>query len=244
MRINFSDLPNQLHTQVGVEFDVVPAGGHNMTGKVERKIQEVKCSIERSYDKQKLSILQWETVAAEIANAVNDMPLALGNTVSDFEEMDLITPNRLRLGRNNNRSPVGPLFVTNDPSKVFAENTMIFNAWFETWLISHVPKLMHQPKWFQTEYHIKIGDIVLFLKKEGLLNSTYQYGMVSGVEESRDGKIRTVTLKYRNHNEGVNRETRRAVRQLIVIHKVDELNIIQELGKVATAVDIKKHLMQ
>ena len=126
-----------------------------MTGKVERKIQEVKCSIERSYDKQKLSILQWETVAAEIANAVNDMPLALGNTVSDFEEMDLITPNRLRLGRNNNRSPVGPLFVTNDPSKVFAENTMIFNAWFETWLISHVPKLMHQPKWFQTEYHIK-----------------------------------------------------------------------------------------
>ena len=242
MRISYSDLRNKLHLEVGVDFDVVPTGGHNMTGKVERKIQEVKNSIERSYDKQRFSILQWETVAAEIGNAINDLPLALGNLVSDFEEMDLITPNRLRMGRNNNRSPVGPLFVVNDPSKFFIENTKIFNAWFETWLTSHVPKLMHQPKWFRTEYDMKVGDIVLFLKKEGLLNSTYQYGMVKDVEVSKDGKIRTVILKYRNHQESVDRETRRAVRQLVVIHRVEELNIVQELGSIATAVDVKKRL--
>ena len=44
---------------------------------------------------------KWETVSAEIANAINDLPLALGNIVSNYENMDLITPNRLRLGRNN-----------------------------------------------------------------------------------------------------------------------------------------------
>ena len=242
MRINYSDLRNKLHLEVGVEFDVVPAGGHNMTGKVERKIQEIRSSIERSYDKQRFSILQWQTVVAEIGNAINDLPLALGNLVSDFEEMDLITPNRLRMGRNNNRSPVGPLFVVSDPSKFFIENAKIFNSWFETWLTSHVPKLMNQPKWFRTDYDIKVGDIVLFLKKEGLLNSTYQYGMVKSVEVGKDEKIRTVILKYRNHHEAVDRETRRAVRQLVVIHKVDELDIIQELGTIATAVDMKKHL--
>ena len=64
MRISYSDLRNKLHLEVGVDFDVVLTGGHNMTGKVERKIQEVKNSIERSYDKQRFSILQWETVAA------------------------------------------------------------------------------------------------------------------------------------------------------------------------------------
>ena len=198
--------------------------------------------MERSYDKQRLSIIQWETVASEIANTINDLPLALGNLVSDFEEMDLITPNRLRMGRNNNRSPVGPLFVVNDPSKFFVENTKIFNAWFETWLTSHVPKLMKQPKWFRTEYDIKVGDVVLFLKKEGLLNSTYQYGMVKSVEVSKDDKIRTVILKYRNHHEAVDRETRWAVRQLVVIHKVDELDIVQELGNIATAVDMRKRM--
>ena len=109
---------------------------------------------------------------------------------------------------------------------------------------SHVPKLIHQSEWFRTEYDMKEGDVVLFLKKEGLLNSTYQYGMVKCVEVGRDDKIRTVILKYRNHNESVDRETRRAVRQLIVIHRVDELNIIQELGNIATAVDMRKRMSE
>ena len=240
MRISFTDIRKKLHSRHRVEFDLVPIGGHNMTGKVERKIQEIKKSIAKTYAKEELSELQWETAAAEIANTVNDLPLALGNIVSDFEEMDLLTPNRLRMGRNNNRSPVGPLFVTNDPSKIFTENTNIFNAWFETWLTSHVPKLMAQPKWFTTKHHIKEGDVVLFLKKEGLLNSTYQYGIVVEVKKARDGIVRKVKLRYRNHHEGVDRETDRATTQVVVIHKVEELNIIQELGQIATMVDMKK----
>ena len=40
-----------------------------------------------------MSVLKWETISAEVSNAVNDLPLALGNIVSDFENMDLITPN-------------------------------------------------------------------------------------------------------------------------------------------------------
>ena len=157
--------------------------------------------------------------------------------------MDILTPNRLRLGRNNERSPVGPLLVTNDPSKFFEENSDIFECWFDCWLISHVPKLMHQPKWYNTEYHLADGDIVLFLKKEGLLNGTYQYGIVKSTEIGRDQKVRTAIIRYRNHNEEFDRETRRAVRQLIVIHRVDELDIIHELGKIATLADMKMKLL-
>ena len=243
MKISFIDLKNKLHREMGVEFDLSPVGGHNVTGKVERKIREVKESIAKSFQNRRLSILQWETVGAETANAINDMPLALGNVVSDFESMDLLTPNRLRLGRNNERSPVGPLLVTSDPSKFFTENSDIFNCWFECWLTSHVPKLMHHPKWFNSDYHLKEGDVVLFLKKEGLLNETYQYGMVKSVEVGRDQKIRTVVVRYRNYNEDFDRETRRAVRQLIVIHRVDELDIIHELGKIATIADMKRKLL-
>ena len=242
MQIDFTDLRNQLHHQESVEFEIVPVGGHNFTGKVERVIKEVKLSIERCYENQRFSILQWETVGEEIANAINDMPLALRNIVSDFEEMDLVTPNRLKLGRNNNRSPVGPLYVTNDPTRFFTANEAIFSTWFEAWLTSHVHKLMPQPKWYVTSHHIKEGDVVLFLKKEGKLNTTYQYGIVKEAKSGRDGIVRKVTVRYRNHNESFDRETCRAVRQLIVIHRVDELNIIQELGKIATIVDMKKSL--
>ena len=242
MKINFTDLQNQLHRDMSVEFDVVPVGGHNVTGKVERKIRSVKESITKSFDKRRLSILQWETVGAEVANAINDLPLALGNSVSDFESMDILTPNRLRLGRNNNRSPVGPMHVTSDPSKFFKDNTDIFNCWFECWLTGYVPQLMHHPKWFNTNYHLKEGDVVLFLKKEGLLNETYQFGIIESVEISRDQIVRAANVRYRNHDESFDRTTRRTVRQLIVIHRVDELNIVYELGQIATIADIKRKL--
>ena len=155
-------------------------------------------------NKERLSVLQWETLSSEIANTINDLPLALGNVIGDFEQMDLLTPNRLLLGRNNDRSPVAQVNVTDDLVKFMKVNKQIFEAWFETWLTSHVPKLMFQPKWFNCDDDLQQGDIVLFLKREGKLSNTYQYGMVSAVEKSSDGKIRKVRVKYRNEKENVN----------------------------------------
>ena len=56
------------------------------------------------------------------------------------------------------------------------------------------------------------------------------YGRVSAAPIGRDGKIRTVTVTYRNHNEVTDRTTKRAVRKFVIIHPVDELNIVSELG--------------
>ena len=96
---------------------------------------------------------------------------------------------------------------------------------------------MHHPKWFQTDRDVKVGDVVLFLKQENQLSSTYQYGMISDLSKSSDEKIRKATVRYRNSTEAVDRFTNRAVRQLIVIHPVDELNIMEELGQIATFAD-------
>ena len=66
---------------------------------------------------------------------------------------------------------------------------------------------MEQPKWFKTDYDLKPGDIVLFLKNESVIAQTYQYGMVTSVSAGRDGVIRKVNVKYQNQNENVDRET-------------------------------------
>ena len=63
--------------------------------------------------------------------------------------MDLITPNRLKLGQNNDRSPNGYVKITSDLKKIFKTNQSIFNAWFKNWFLSHIPNIMHQPKWFK-----------------------------------------------------------------------------------------------
>lgn len=231
IQLSFLDLKNVLHRNHDVDFEMCPVGGHNFHGKVERKICEIRSSMEKNMHYERLSILQWETLAAEVANTINDLPLALGNVCGEFENMDLITPNRLRLGRNNNRSPVDPLNVTSSPAKFFKDNQRIFQSWFESWLISYVPNLMNHPKWFSSSRNTKPGDVVLFLKRDGVLASTYQYGMVKDVHTSSDGRIRKVVVTYRNHHEKFDRVTNRAVRELVLIHPVDELNIIQELGE-------------
>ena len=99
---------------------------------------------------------------------------------------------------------------------------------------------MDKPKWFKSDRDLKVGDIVLFLKQESNLSSNYQFGMVESIEVGRDGKIRRAKLKYRNHNESVSRETYRAVRSLVIIHHVDELNMMEELGEIERYIENKR----
>ena len=239
MQIDYYDLQHKLNRQYGVEFQTCPVGGHNVHGKVERKIKHIQDSIAKGCNKERLSVIQWETLGDQIANSINNLPVALGNEVSDLENLDLLTPNRLMLGRNNSRSPSGPLVVTNDPSKIMRANLDIFEVWFQSWLVSCVPKLMVQPKWFRSDRDVKIGDIVLFLKTEKEYARNYQYGMIKEIEISRDGKIRTVLVEYCNFNENVKRVTRRSIREVVMVHTVDEIDILQELGAIAKIADLK-----
>ena len=223
---------------MNVDYEHCPTVAHHIHGKVERKIQQIKESIQKTIINERLSILQRETLAAEISNYINNLPLAIGNMTGDLANLDLITPNRLRLGRNNERSPMGPLTVSNNPKTFLKCNEEIFNAWFKNWLITHVPKLMHQPKWFDNERDVKEGDVILFLKNDGALKSTCQFGKIKEIKQSPDNRIRKVTIIYRNHIESINRETRRGVRHIVMIHPVEETSIVTKLGEIATAADI------
>ena len=102
---------------------------------------------------------------------------------------------------------------------------------------------MNQPKWFKEDYHINIGDVVLFLKEDGHVKGVYQYGMVTELRKSKDDKIRRVIVKYRNHNETFDRFSNRAVREIVVIHPVDELSIMTELANIQTFVNMQMELV-
>ena len=84
MPLCFRDIKGKLDKDILVEFDICPIGGHNVNGKIEHKIRHIKESLEKSASNQRLSVSQWETVAAEFSNTINDLPLALGNLVSDL----------------------------------------------------------------------------------------------------------------------------------------------------------------
>ena len=54
---------------------------------------------------------------------------------------------------------------------------------------------MEQPKWFRSGQDMKICDVVLFIKNEGSVVNTYQYGIVCDIELSRDWLIEKVVIK-------------------------------------------------
>ena len=97
---------------------------------------------------------------------------------------------------------------------------------------------MDKPKWYTTDRDMNICDVVLFLKQEGALAKTYQYGMVHEIERGKNGLIRKALIKYRNNTENVDRFTWRSVRQLVIIHPVDELSLMEELAAIANYVDV------
>ena len=229
MIISFSDLRHKLSVEYGIDFSTCPVGAHNVHGRVERKIQDIKKSLNNHVGRSRLSIIQWETLGLQIANSINNMPIALGNKTESLESLDILTPNRLILGRNNQRNPVAPLEVKNDLRGIIESNKKIYESWFKEWLISYVPTLVEKPKWFVTERNICVGDIVLFLKSEQEFDRHYQYGIVTVTYESKDGIVRAVEVEYQNPTENVKRSTKRGVRDLIVIHQFDEIGITKEL---------------
>ena len=124
--------------------------------------------------------------------------------------------------------------VTENIGKSDQRNEKIFSTSSGAWLVSYVPSLIIQPKWFRSDRDPKIGDIVLFLKSEKEFEKIYQYGMISDVKASRDGKIRQLEIVYQNSNEKTKRFTSRGTREVVIIHHLDELGLIRELNVLAT----------
>ena len=231
MKIVFYDVMSQLK-KYGVDYEVCPVGAHYMHGKVERKIRHIRESFSKfKVDNTKLSIIQWETLGAQVANAINNLPIATRYVTRNVENIDLLTPNRLLLARNNDRCPAGPVQVSEDISKILEQHNDLYEAWFRAWLISYVPDLMFQPKWFKSDRDPKVGDVVLFLKSQKEFEKLYQYGVICDLKVSRDGKIRQVEVEYQNFAESVKRKTTRGTRELVVIHPIDELALVRELDQ-------------
>ena len=195
-----------------------------MHGRAERKIQEVQKSMTK-VSNERLSIIKWETLLATIANTINNLPLGLGNKVDSIENLDLITPNRLLLGRNNQRSPTSTLTLVDDYSKILETNNRIFTSWFKFWLISCVPELIRVTKWFKSDDQVKKGDVIMFLKSDKVFDTQYQYGLVVDTYPSRDGVVRNMDIEYQNYSENCKRVTTRGVRELVVIHHFEEVTI-------------------
>ena len=57
--LNLRNIQNKLFVDANVQFEICPVSGHFMHGRVERKIKQIKESIEKTLYNYRLSLLQW-----------------------------------------------------------------------------------------------------------------------------------------------------------------------------------------
>ena len=111
----------------------------------------------------------------------------------------------------------------------------LYWRWHQIFNDTMVPLLLSadQPKWFNHDTDLKVGDVVYFKKTTGVLRSPWAMGLVHEVDVGRDGLIRMVTVLYYNASEPTNAQyTDRAVRSLVRLFHVDELSWSQDMDRV------------
>ena len=234
--VTMVNLQLQLREEKGIKFEVCPVGGHNEHGLVERVIRSLQESMEESgLRNQRLTATGLQTVCKLVENDHNNLPLGFkfDRDQDNTEVLKIITPNMMRLGRINTRALSGPLRLPSGASEMVEKVVKAYEAWFKVWSESYIPKLLFRPKWFKDDSDLKIGDLVYFQKSESELGSNWIFGMIAGIDRSRDGLIRKVTVKYRNASESQDRETDRSVRKLCKLWSEDDWNLQDDLAELA-----------
>lgn len=243
MEISWVNVAHTLNAEygVGVEFEACPVGGHNVHGMVERSIKEVKKLFNTVYAGMKLDILGYETAFAWISNELNNLPWCLGSRYRDLDHLDLITPNRLIHGRANKRALSG-CCTFGAPSQMLEKMDAVFESWWKAWYTEKLADFVAAPrKWARSDQPLRVGDIVVFEKtgdEQKLGQPVWRVGRVTDIENSQDDEqVRVAVIEYKNAGESVMRSTRRSARKLAVLHREEELELVQQLNAAARLAD-------
>ena len=217
---DIADVKNVIKNKMSCELVVSPPKAHSSQGKVERKIGLIKNLLERVARTGLLqSFLNWETTFAMIANHLNNLPISRPSANSVMTpEWSILTPNRLLLGRNNNRSLVGPFVVDCTPSQIFLRNCEVQKTFLKL-LVKQIHLFIPKSKWFTSD-QVFLGDLVMFFIGESELkprSQVWHYGRVVEINGKR------LTLEYTLFPSNTKKLIERSKRDVVRIASEDEL---------------------
>jgi hypothetical protein len=207
----------------GVRFDVIVSTpkAHQAQGRVEAKVKQIRRMLQimsKSTDESH-TLLGWETVFARISDALDDLPIARGgpSAASDLG-WDIITPNRLKLGRNNHRQLSGTIQLNNSPQSILEKNRRIQETWYGIFKDRVLLMLPKSDK--VSDRPVRIGDVVIFVFDDNRNQELWEWRL--GVIERLVSRT-TVEIRYVTRPGGERRLINRSVRNLSVVLPSDEL---------------------
>ena len=202
------------------QITVAVPKAHKQQGRVEAKIKVMRQMLDTWSEScnECNTLLGWETLFATIASAIDDLPIARGSaTASNDLGWEIITPNRLKLGRNNYRQLEGPVKLDNCPQTQLERNRLLMTKWYEIF-IQRLSLLIPPPE-NKTDQQPTVGDVVLFLFTDPNLKKLWIWKL--GVVEEQLSRS-SYRIRYSGPDK-VKRYVQRAVGQISIIIPVERL---------------------
>ena len=168
---------------------------------------------------QRLSYSETQTFLFEVANVLNERPI--GMLPSADENTPYLCPNDCLLGRTKLKAPCADYDVTfNSKKRVWFIQRMTDLFW-RKWTIFYFPSLIIRKKWHTEHRNLTVDDIVIIQDKD-LPRGQWKTGIVTKAEPSSDGKVRHVSIKYKNPMSSSFVEVDRPVQKLVVLLSAEE----------------------
>lgn len=217
-----SDTVYKRSIEQGTQWTFGPADSPWHQGAVEALVKSAKRCFKLAVHGQRVSPAEFMTLCAETANMLNERPI--GTIPSDDSDIDILTPNCLLLGRTRASNPGG--WSTSHSSKSRLEVICEINDKFwKYWCEFYAPTLMYQHKWHKPQRDIQPGDVVA-IADQNHLRGKYHIAKVTEVLPSKDGKVRSVTVVYKNFKQGEKVNTYKGANDTKVIRSIQRLALL------------------
>ena len=221
----------KVSTDSGLQWVFGPADSPWYQGAVEALVKSVKRCFKFSLNSQRLSSSEFSTFCYEVANVLNERPI--GYQPADDSEINILTPNCLLLGRpTSTRSLLQVGDLPDQPPKHprLGLVHLVCNKFWERWKELIAPTMVKQQKWRTPTRNFQVGDIVM-VADANALKSQYFIAQVKEANPDKDGVVRKVLLRYKNHKvsghslkytSGTDMTISRSVQRLALIVPVEE----------------------
>ena len=187
-----------LSAKHGTTWSGGPADSPWYQGAAEALIKSTKNALNYSIGKSRLSPFELQTALYEVANLLNERPLGYMSPVT--EDISVITPNSLLLGRTLCANPGDYAPAMNLADRVYLVESVVNDFW-KHWTDHYAPTLVHQSKWLSEQRNLQNDDVVLIADRN-VLKGEYKLGIITDTHPSRDGKIRRVDVTYKRYRVG------------------------------------------
>ena len=177
----------------GTEWHFGPADSPWYQGAAEALIKSAKSAISAAIRGRRMGLAEMLTVFTRAANLLNERPI--GYLPSLDNEINILTPNNLLLGRSASANPgVSDAVTPSIAQRLHVVNDAVDCFW-QKWTELYAPTLIKQSKWMDEARPFQKDDIVL-VADSNVMKGEYRVAVVHEVHPSQDGVVRRVSIRY------------------------------------------------